>query len=144
MDNIFKRNFSHIITVGLRFSVLVYLISVVYPYILEPGFENEFGNWTLRWGLIILISLAAMGIFILKRNDFMLYGFFLVFLAGLFQVFTVLISDDRLPVLFLHLYVLATSLYFATKSIRSSQRIQPRKSDQVQHHKHHRSRKTSE
>lgn len=144
MDNILKRNFTHIITLGLRFSVLVYLFSVVYPYVLEPGFENEIGNWTLRWSLIVLVAIAAMVLFILKRSYFLLYGFFMVFIASLFQIFTVLISDDRLPVLFLHLYVLATSLYFVTKSIRASQKKQPRKSDTVQHQKKHRSRKTSE
>ncbi len=109
----------------------MYLLSVVYPFLVEPGFENNFGNWALRWGLIIALAAATMGMFIMKRADFLLYGFFIVFISGFYQLFATLLSKNPLPDIFFHLYVIATAIYFVTKDIRNTQS-----------HHHHRSSKT--
>lgn len=121
MRNIFRRNLNKIVTLLLRTATVLYLLSVVYPFLVEPGFENNFGNWALRWGLIIALALAAMGMFILKRADFLLYGFFIVFIAAFYQLFSTLLSKSPFPDLLVHLYVIATAIYFVTKDLRNTQ-----------------------
>lgn len=129
-SSIFKRNLQKIVTLLLRFAAVMYLFSVVYPYIIDPGFESTFGIWIVRWGLIIGISVFTLGVFILRRFDFLLYGYFLVFITALFQLFVTMISNEPLPGIFVHLYVITTAIYFFTKDIRNTQG-----------HQHHRSRK---
>ncbi len=129
-SSIFKRNLQKIVTLLLWFAAVMYLFSVVYPYIIDPGFESTFGIWIVRWGLIIGVSVFSLGVFILRRSDFLLYGYFLVFIAALFQLFITLISNEALPGIFIHLYVIATAIYFFTKDILSTQG-----------HQYHRSKK---
>ena len=112
----------------------MYLLSVVYPFLVEPGFENNFGNWALRWGLIIALAAATMGMFIMKRADFLLYGFFIVFIAGFYQLFATLLSKNPLPDIFFHLYVFATAIYFVTKDIRNTQSHHQKKKKKTGNH----------
>lgn len=130
MRNIFRRNLNKIVTLLLRTATVLYLLSVVYPFLVEPGFENNFGNWALRWGLIIALAIAAMGMFIMKRADFLLYGFFIVFIAAFYQLFSTLLSKSPFPDILVHLYVIATAIYFVTKDLRN-----------MQSHHHHRNSK---
>lgn len=131
MSNIFKRNLNKIVTLLLRTAVLTYLVSVVYPYLADPGFESTFGNWALRWGLIIGLGAAMLAIFILNRTDFIRYGFFVIFIASFFQLFVTLLSNDAFPAVLFHVYVMITAVYFFTKDFRSS----------THSHHHHHSRK---
>ncbi len=118
MSNLFRYNLNKIITLLLRVAALLYLLFVFYPFITEPGFQNTLSNWLLRWGLIIVLGLAALGFFILKRDDFILYGFFIVFFASIFQFFSTMLNKTPLPEVFLHIYVAFTAIYFATKDLR--------------------------
>lgn len=120
MSNIFKHNLNNLVTLLLRMAAILYLFVVVYPYIVEPGFENTFGIWAVRWILIILLAAATLILFMLRRAEFLLYGFFLVFIAAFYQLFVTLISNDPLPGIFVHVYVSITAIYFITKDLRSS------------------------
>lgn len=102
----------------LRLAAITYLFAAVFPFIVDPGFESNFGIWTVRWGLIILLALTTLLFFIINRSEFILYGFFVVFIVAIYQIFITLTGNFSIPSLFLHIYVLATSVYFITHDMR--------------------------
>lgn len=106
------------VTLLLRLAVIFYLFAALYPFINDPGFESTFGNWSLRWMLIIITGAATLTFFILKRSVFLLYGFFVVLFLSLYQIFSTLTADLSVIKLLLHFYALATSIYFVTRDIR--------------------------
>ncbi|GAB1419590.1 hypothetical protein MASR2M12_23550 [Bacteroidales bacterium] len=121
MSNLFRHNLNKIVTLLLKTAATVYLLGVVFPYLSDPGFQNNVGNWMLRWGLIAGISAVTLLFFVLKRDDFLLYGFFIVFFASVFQFFVTIIDKTPLPGALFHIYVGITSIYFVTKDLRRTQ-----------------------
>lgn len=102
----------------LRFAVIIYIFAAFYPYIVNPGFENTFGIWAVRWILILLVAFAALIFFIIGRTDFTRYGFFVVFIVAIFQIFASITKTFSVTTLLLHFYVIATAIYFITHDIR--------------------------
>lgn len=102
----------------LKLSVIAYLFATVFPFISDPGFENAFGVWSLRWLLIIMIAAIALGVFVVHRSQFYLFGFFLVAIASVYQLFAVMFSPRIIVEVLLHFYVLSTAIYFLTRDLR--------------------------
>ncbi|MBU1370168.1 MAG: hypothetical protein KJ578_08845 [Bacteroidetes bacterium] len=118
MSEKWKSQLNRFITVLLRLSVISYLLYTLYPYVNDPGFENTFGQWTVRWILIILLGIAALMSFVVKRSDLLRYGFFLVLIAAAFNFFVSLLNPDTWRLLLLHTYVGITAIYYVSRDIR--------------------------
>jgi len=106
------------VTVLMRFGVILYVFSVLFPYIEDTGFETTVWSWTLRWFLIIVQAAATLGLLMLRRSDFLVYGFFIVFLASIFNLFNTAIGPDPLPDIFTHFLAATVSVYFMTRDMR--------------------------
>jgi hypothetical protein len=118
MGNI-EKNISKLVTFMLRLSAIMYFFAALYPFLVDPGFETTFGAWSVRWILIILLGAIILAFFILKKSEFYVYGFFLVLIVSIYQMFTSLTVSRSIPELFLHFYVLSTAVYFVTRDIRT-------------------------
>jgi hypothetical protein len=108
------------VTMLMRIGVIAYLFTVLFPYIENPGFTNTFGNWTLRWFLIILLASAALLLLVVARKYFLVYGFFMVFLAAMFHMFLILLKSSPIPDVFTHFFIASISVYFMTRDIRTT------------------------
>lgn len=106
------------VTVLMRFGVILYVFSVLFPYIEDTGFETTIWSWTLRWFLIIVQAAATLLLLMLRRSDFLVYGFFIVFLASIFNMFNTAIGPDPIPVIFSHFLAATVSVYFMTRDMR--------------------------
>jgi len=106
----------------LKIASIGYLFSVIYPYLIDPGFESTFGSWSTRWLLILILAAYSLLVFVLARAQFYLYGFFVVAIGSLFKLFVILQSPGILEQLFLHIYVLFSALYFISKDLRMNYR----------------------
>ncbi|HMM11049.1 MAG TPA: hypothetical protein PKE03_03030 [Bacteroidales bacterium] len=102
----------------LKLSVLAYLFATLFPFISDPGFESTFGSWSVRWLLIILLGAITLGVFVVSRSQFYIYGFFLVAIAAVYQLFNALFSPNIIVEVMLHFYVLSTAIYFLTRDLR--------------------------
>ncbi|MBZ0241829.1 MAG: hypothetical protein K8F24_01320 [Bacteroidales bacterium] len=118
MSDKWKNQFNKFVTLLLRLSVVAYLLYTLLPYVIDPGSENSFGSWAVRWILIILLGVIAMLSFALRRTDLMRYGFFLVLIAAAFNLFMALLHPEKWNLILLHVYVLATAIYFISRDIR--------------------------
>ncbi len=121
MSKLYRHNLNKIVTLLLKTAAATYLLAVVFPYLSDPGFQSNVGNWMLRWGLIAGLSALTLLFFVLKREDFFLYGFFIVFFASVFQFFVTIIGKNPMPDALIHVYVGITSIYFVTKDLRRTQ-----------------------
>lgn len=108
-----------IVTFLMRIGVIGYLFSVLFPYIDTPGFESNFGNWTLRWFLILLLGTAALLLIVTAKKYFLFYGFFMVFLAAMFNTFLLLLKPSPIPDVFTHFLIASMAVYFMTRDMRS-------------------------
>lgn len=106
------------VTTMLRFGVIMYIFSVLFPFINDPGFEETFWSWSLRWFLIIVQAAATLLIMVIKRSDFLVYGFFIIFLASIYNLFVSAVSSDPFPDLFSHFLAATVSVYFMTRDMR--------------------------
>jgi len=118
MSETWKSKFSVLITFLLRIGFIAYLIFTLYPFISNPGFESEFPNWIVRWGLIILLGAIFLLAMVMKRSDFFRYGFFIVLIAASFNLLLVFLKPGSLSYSLLHLYTIATAVYFVSRDIR--------------------------
>lgn len=114
-----------VVSILMRIGAIAYLFSVLYPYIQEPGFSITFWDWSMRWLLIILLGAAGLLIMVMERKYFLVYGFFVVFLAAMFKMFLVLINPLPIPEVFTHFMIVTVAMYFITRDIRSS--LSPKK-----------------
>jgi hypothetical protein len=94
------------------FGVILYIFSVLFPFINDPGFEETFWSWSLRWFLIIVQAAATLLIMVIKRSDFLVYGFFIIFLASIYNLFVSAVSSNPFPELFSHFLAATVSVYF--------------------------------
>ncbi|MBS4060658.1 MAG: hypothetical protein KG029_09680 [Bacteroidetes bacterium] len=118
MGNI-EKNISKLVTFMLRLAAIMYFFTALYPFLVDPGFESTFGAWSVRWILIILLGAIILAFFILKKSEFYVYGFFLVLIVSIYQMFASLTVSRSITELFLHFYVLSTAIYFVTRDIRT-------------------------
>lgn len=118
MGNI-EKNISKLVTFMLRLAAIMYFFTALYPFLVDPGFESTFGAWSVRWILIILLGAIILAFFILKKSEFYVYGFFLVLIVSIYQMFASLTVSRSITELFLHFYVLSTAVYFVTRDIRT-------------------------
>ncbi len=118
MDDKLQRFLLKLVVFLLKAGALAYLFATLFPYLQEPGFQNTFGNWTLRWFLVILLASAALMVFVINRNDFLVYGFFFIFMAAMFNMFLVLVNPSPIPGVFNHFFVATISVYFMTRTMR--------------------------
>lgn len=125
--------FHKLITLLLKLSVIAYLFATIFPFISDPGFESTFGVWSVRWLLIVLLGAITLGVFVINRSYFYLYGFLLVAIAAVYQLFNVLLTPDVIVEVLLHFYVLSTAIYFLTRDLRHQRS-----------YRRHRSKKPSE
>jgi hypothetical protein len=109
---------SKFVSLLLKLSVIAYLFAVVFPFISDPGFESTIAAWSLRWVLITLIAIIALGVFLVNRSQFYAIGFFLVAIAAVYQLFVVLLSSNLIVEVLLHFYALSTAIYFLTRDLR--------------------------
>jgi hypothetical protein len=116
----FEKNIGKLVTFMLRMAVIMYFFAAIYPFLVDPGFESTFGAWSVRWILIILTGAITLLFFILKRSEFFMYGFFLVLIVSIYQMFSALTTSRSIPELFLHFYVLSTAVYFVTRDLRTN------------------------
>ncbi|MBK9291573.1 MAG: hypothetical protein IPM52_08100 [Bacteroidetes bacterium] len=116
------------VTFLLKLSVVAYMFAVVFPYISDPGFESTFGTWSVRWLLIILLGAITLGVFVVSRTDFYLYGFFLVAIAAVYKLFNIMLTPLAIGELMLHFYVLSTAIYFLTRDLRHHRSYKKRRS----------------
>lgn len=116
----FEKYLSKLVTFMLRMAVIMYFFAAIYPFLIDPGFESTFGAWSVRWVLIILIGAITLLFFILKKAEFYMYGFFLVVIVSIYQMFTALTGIRSITELFLHFYVLSTAVYFVTRDLRAN------------------------
>ncbi len=107
-----------LVTFLLKLSVISYLFASIFPFLSDPGFDSTFGVWTVRWLLIILLGAIALGVFVINRSYFYLYGFLLVAIAAVYQLFNVLLESNAPVEILLHFYVLSTAIYFLTRDLR--------------------------
>ncbi|HPE42569.1 MAG TPA: hypothetical protein PKV88_00685 [Bacteroidales bacterium] len=131
MSEKWKSQFNSFITLLLRLGFVSYLLFTVYPYISNPGFESEFPNWIIRWGLIILLGAVFLLSMVMKRSDFFRYGFFIVLIAAAFNLFVVFLKPGTLSYSLVHFYVIVTAVYFVSRDIRHDANIK---------RKHHKNR----
>ncbi|MDO8898443.1 MAG: hypothetical protein Q7V19_12405 [Bacteroidales bacterium] len=116
----FEKNISKLVTFTLRIAAIMYFFTAIYPFLVDPGFESTFGAWSVRWILIILLGTITLAFFILGKSDFYVYGFFLVLIVSIYQMFTALTASWSITELFLHFYVLSTAVYFVTRDLRAN------------------------
>lgn len=114
-----------VVSILMRIGTIAYLFSVLYPFIQEPGFSITFWDWSMRWLLIILLGAAGLLILVVERKYFLVYGFFVVFLAAMFKMFMVLLKPLPIPEVFTHFMIATVAMYFVTRDIRSS--LSPKK-----------------
>lgn len=106
------------VTTMMRFGVILYVFSVLFPYINDPGFEETFWSWSLRWFLIIVQAAVTLLILMIKRSDFLVYGFFIIFLASIYNLFLTAVGPEPLPDLFGHFLAATVAVYFMTRDMR--------------------------
>ncbi len=116
-----KQRLIKMVTILMRVGVIAYLFTVLFPYIEDPGFANTFGNWTLRWFLIILLASAALLLLVVARKYFLVYGFFMVFLAAMYNMFLILLKPSPIPDVFTHFFIASLAVYFMTRDTRAAQ-----------------------
>ncbi|HOI32620.1 MAG: hypothetical protein PHG67_00595 [Bacteroidales bacterium] len=120
MSEKWATQFNNFITLNMRLGFVAYLLFTLYPYISNPGFESEFPNWIIRWGLIIILGAILLLSMILRRSDFFRYGFFIVLVAAVFNLFVVFLKPGSLSYALVHFYVIVTAVYFVSRDIRHS------------------------
>ncbi|PKP51905.1 MAG: hypothetical protein CVT92_11480 [Bacteroidetes bacterium HGW-Bacteroidetes-1] len=106
------------ILILLRFATIVYIFAVLFPFIVDPGFQNTLGIWSVRWILILILGSISLVLFIITRSQFYIYGSFLVLVAAYFRSFFILTTENPMPELFFHFYVVAASIYLITHDLR--------------------------
>jgi hypothetical protein len=118
MSDTWKKQLNNFITLMLRLGLVAYLLFTFYPFINNPGFESEFPNWIIRWGLIILLGAIFLMSMVLKRSDFIRYGFFVLLIAAAFNLFWTFLKFESLSYALVHFYVITTAIYFVSRDIR--------------------------
>lgn len=118
MSEQWKSVISRLIIFQLRLAVAAYVFTTILPYITEPGFEGSFWNWILRWGLIVVMAVILLGLMALPRHDFLRYGFFLVLIAGFYNVFIAILMPGLLQEVFVHFFAIGVAVYFVSRDLR--------------------------
>ena len=109
---------STIIYLALKFTVIMFLGTVLYGIFDNPGFDNVFWNGFFQIVSVVGFILIIVLIFALSRHNFNIFGFFLVILASFFRIIQIALLSHKFIEVPVYLLVIAVSVYFMTKNDR--------------------------
>jgi hypothetical protein len=106
----------------LKIGIVVFIGSIFYEVLKEQKPDNDFWFWTLRILLLTLFVVLSAFIFGLSKQNYYVFGFFLVLIASLYKIVTIASITFNYLEIPIYILLIAVSFYFITKPGRTHHR----------------------
>jgi len=106
----------------LRIAIIIYCFSFLYNVNNDLSLENNFWDGFVKIVLLLIFIILLVILISISRSNFETFGFFLVFIGTLYNIFQIIFVKGFSSEIALHFLLISVSFYFLTKPIRSKKK----------------------